>query len=223
MNNDTNVTWHESSVSREMRENKNGHNGCVIWFTGLSGSGKSTIANTLDHKLHHADIQSVVLDGDNVRHGLNAGPGMLKDAHGEDFSKRFGLGFSAIDREENIRRIGAVAEIFTQTGAIALTAFISPYRTDRDKVRNTLKEGEFIEVFVDTPLDVCEQRDPKGLYKKARAGEIKGFTGIDDPYEEPVAPELVLMGAEKTPDMLAEEVIRYLKDKGIIGGLIAAA
>jgi len=201
-----------------MREKKNAHKGCVIWFTGLSGSGKSTIANTLDHMLHQSDIQTVVLDGDNVRHGLNAGAGMLNDSHGEEFSKRFGLGFSAIDREENIRRIGAVAEIFTQTGVIALTAFISPYRIDRDRVRNTLKEGEFIEVFVDTPLEVCEQRDPKGLYKKARAGEIKGFTGIDDPYEAPSAPELVLLAAEKTPDVLAVEVITFLKNKGIIGG-----
>ena len=219
MNNDTNVTWHESSVTREMRENNNGHKGCVIWFTGLSGSGKSTVANTLDHMFHQSGLQSVVLDGDNVRHGLNAGPGMLRDAHGEDFSERFGLGFSAIDREENIRRIGAVAEIFTQTGVIALTAFISPYRVDRDKVRNTLNEGEFIEVFVDAPLEVCEQRDPKGLYKKARAGEIKGFTGIDDPYEEPLAPELVLLAAEKTPDVLAAEVFDYLRSKGIISEL----
>jgi len=216
MNNDTNVTWHESSVSREMRERKNGHKGCVVWFTGLSGSGKSTVANTLDHKLHQTGHQSVVLDGDNVRHGLNAGPGILKETHGDEFSNRFGLGFSATDREENIRRIGAVAEIFTQTGIIALTAFISPYRIDRDKVRNTLKEGEFIEVFVDAPIEVCEQRDPKGLYKKARAGEIKGFTGIDDPYEEPVAPELILLAAEKTPDILADEVISFLQNKGIL-------
>lgn len=217
MSNDTNVTWHESSVTREMREKNNAHKGCVIWFTGLSGSGKSTVANTLDHLLHQAGVQSVVLDGDNVRHGLNAGTEMLKQTHGEDFSQRFGLGFSAMDREENIRRIGAVAEIFVQTGTIALTAFISPYRVDRDKVRNTLKKDEFIEVFVDAPIEVCEQRDPKGLYKKARAGEIKGFTGIDDPYEEPVAPELVLLSAEKTPDLLAEEIISYLKSSGIIG------
>lgn len=199
-----------------MRENKNGHKGCVIWFTGLSGSGKSTVANTLDHMLHQVGLQSVVLDGDNVRHGLNAGPAMLKDAHGEAFSNRFGLGFSAIDREENIRRIGAVAQIFAQTGIIALTAFISPYRIDRDKVRNTLNDGEFIEVFVDAPIEVCEQRDPKGLYKKARAGEIKGFTGIDDPYEEPKAAELVLSAADKTPDVLAGEILAYLKDKGFI-------
>lgn len=216
MNNDTNVTWHEQSVSRDMRENSNGHKGCVIWFTGLSGSGKSTVANTLDHILHQKGLQSVVLDGDNVRHGLNAGPGMLRDTHGDEFSQRFGLGFSAIDREENIRRIGAVAEIFAQTGIIALTAFISPYRIDRDKVRNSLQVGEFIEVFVDAPIEICEQRDPKGLYKKARAGEIKGFTGIDDPYEEPVAPELVLLAAEKTPDVLADEIISYLKSQGII-------
>ena len=201
-----------------MRENKNAHKGCVIWFTGLSGSGKSTVANTLDHLLHQAGLQSVVLDGDNVRHGLNAGPGMLKDAHGEDFSNRFGLGFSAIDREENIRRIGAVAQIFAQTGIIALTAFISPYRIDRDKVRDTLNEGEFIEVFVDAPIEICEQRDPKGLYKKARAGEIKGFTGIDDPYEEPKAAEVVLSAAEKTPDVLAAEIVSYLREKGIIAG-----
>ena len=218
MTNETNITWHEHSVTREAREKKNAHKGCVIWFTGLSGSGKSTVANTLDHKLHQVDIHSVVLDGDNVRHGLNAGPGMLKDTHGDEFSNRFGLGFSAIDREENIRRIGAVAEIFAQTGIIALTAFISPYRTDRDKVRKTLKDGEFIEVFVDTPIEVCEQRDPKGLYKKARAGEIKGFTGIDDPYEAPQHPELVLFAAEKTPDILADEIIAYLKDRNIIGG-----
>ncbi len=180
MNNETNVTWHEHSVSREMREKENGHKGCVIWFTGLSGSGKSTVANTLDHLLHQAGIQSVVLDGDNVRHGLNAGTAMLKETHGEEFSQRFGLGFSAIDREENIRRIGAVAEIFAQTGTIALTAFISHYRSERDKVRNTLKAGEFIEVFVDAPIEVCERRDPKGLYKKARAGEIKRLThGMD--------------------------------------------
>jgi len=216
MSNDTNVTWHEASVSREMREKKNAHKGCVIWFTGLSGSGKSTVANTLDHLLHKAGIQSVVLDGDNVRHGLNAGTTMLKETHGDEFSQRFGLGFSAIDREENIRRIGAVAEIFSQTGTIALTAFISPYRSDRDKVRNTMKSGEFIEVFVDAPIEVCEQRDPKGLYKKARAGEIKGFTGIDAPYEEPRSPELVLFAAEKTPDLLAEEIIGYLKSNNII-------
>lgn len=215
MTNDTNVTWHEHQVTRSNRESLNGHRGCVIWFTGLSGSGKSTVANTLDHKLHQLGNRSMVLDGDNVRHALNAGPSMLLDAHGGEFAQRFGLGFSAIDREENIRRIGAVAQLFSEAGTIALTAFISPYRIDRDRVRNNLQAGEFIEVFVDAPLDVCESRDPKGLYKKARAGEIKGFTGIDDPYEAPLSPELVLSAADKTPDVLADEVIAYLRQNGI--------
>ena len=215
MSNDTNVTWHEHQVARRSREALNGHKGCVIWFTGLSGSGKSTIANALDHKMHQWGMHSAVLDGDNVRHTLNAGSGMLKERHGDDFAQRFGLGFSAIDREENIRRIGAVAQLFSEAGIIALTAFISPYRIDRDRIRANLQPGEFIEVFVDTPIDVCETRDPKGLYKKARAGEIKGFTGIDDPYEAPSSPELVLSAAEKTPDELADEVIVYLQEQGI--------
>ena len=216
MAHDTNVTWHEHQVTRERREALHGHRGCVIWFTGLSGSGKSTIANTLDHRLHAMGHHSAVLDGDNVRHGLNAGPSMLRDTHGHDFAQRFGLGFSAIDREENIRRIGAVAQLFCEAGLIALTAFISPYRLDRDRVRQTLRPGEFIEVFVDTPIAICEQRDPKGLYKKARAGEIKGFTGIDDPYEAPLHPELVLAGGEETPDQLAGRVIDYLMLQEII-------
>jgi len=215
MVNDTNVKWHEHQVSREKREALNGHKGCVIWFTGLSGSGKSTIANALDHKLYENGIHSAVLDGDNVRHTLNAGPGMLKEAHGDEFAERFGLGFSAIDREENIRRIGAVAQLFSEAGVIALTAFISPYRVDRDRVRKTVPAGEFIEVFVNTPIAVCESRDPKGLYKKARAGLIKGFTGIDDPYEAPESPEITLSAADKTPDQLAEEVIAYLEQRGI--------
>ena len=219
MMNDTNVTWHEHEVTRSSRESLNGHKGCVIWFTGLSGSGKSTIANALDHKLHQWGMHSMVLDGDNVRHSLNAGASMLLDTHGEGFAQRFGLGFSAIDREENIRRIGSVAQLFSQAGIIGLTAFISPYRIDRDRIRNNLQSGEFIEVFVDTPIEVCEARDPKGLYKKARAGEIKGFTGIDDPYEAPVSPELVLSAAEKTPDVLADEVITYLVAQGICPSL----
>jgi len=219
MMNDTNVTWHEHEVTRSSRESLNGHKGCVIWFTGLSGSGKSTIANALDHKLHQWGVHSMVLDGDNVRHSLNAGPSMLLDTHGEEFAQRFGLGFSAIDREENIRRIGSVAQLISQAGIIGLTAFISPYRIDRDLIRNNLQSGEFIEVFVDTPIEVCESRDPKGLYKKARAGEIKGFTGIDDPYEAPVSPELVLSAAEKTPDVLADEVMAYLVGQGICAPL----
>jgi len=216
MSNDTNVTWHDHQVTRSKREALNGHKGCVVWFTGLSASGKSTIANVLDHKLYEMGVHSTVLDGDNVRHSLNAGPGMLLDTHGETFAKRFGLGFSAIDREENIRRIGAVAQLFCQSGIIALTAFISPYRVDRDRIRRNLDAGEFIEVFVDTPIDVCESRDPKGLYKKARAGEIRGFTGIDDPYEPPVSAELVLTAADKTAEALADEVISYLRKNGIL-------
>jgi adenylylsulfate kinase len=216
MGNDTNVYWHEHQVSRDKREHLNGHKGCVLWFTGLSGSGKSTLANTLDHLLHHRGVHTAVLDGDNVRHSLNAGPGMLRDIHGEDFAQRFGLGFSAMDREENIRRIGAVAQLFSSAGVIALTAFISPYRVDRDRVRAILRPEEFIEVYVDTPIEVCEQRDPKGLYKKARAGEIKGFTGVDDPYEAPLAPELHLSAAERAPDALAHDVIAYLEAHGIV-------
>ncbi|QGJ70361.1 Adenylyl-sulfate kinase [Planctomycetales bacterium 10988] len=218
MTNDTNVHWHEHSVSREKREELMGHKGCVIWFTGLSGCGKSTIANLVDHKLHERGIHSFVLDGDNVRHGLNAGPGMLKDKHSEEFAKRFGLGFSAEDREENIRRIGAVAELFNSAGIVTLTAFISPYRQDRDRARDLVGEGNFIEVLVDAPLEVCESRDPKGLYKKARAGEIKGFTGIDDPYEAPTAPELVLKSGDKDAETLAEEVIAYLIENKKISG-----
>jgi adenylylsulfate kinase len=214
MANDTNVTWHDHSVSREEREQLNRHKGCVIWFTGLSACGKSTVANLVDHKLHKRGFHSFVLDGDNVRLGLNAGPGMLKERHGEEFAKRFGLGFSAQDREENIRRIGAVAKLFGDAGLITLTAFISPYRRDRDAVRATMKDGEFIEIFVDAPLDVCEKRDPKGLYKKARAGELKGFTGIDDPYEAPAKPELVLDAKAKNAEALADEVIAYLARAG---------
>lgn len=216
MTNENNLTWHEHRVSRTERERLHGHKGCVIWFTGLSGSGKSTLANVLDHMLTNRGVKSAVLDGDNVRHGLNAGPGMLRETHGEEFAARFGLGFTAVDREENIRRIGAVAQLFCETGTIALTAFISPYRVDRDRVRATMADGDFIEIFVDTPLEVCEQRDPKGLYKKARAGEIKHFTGIDDPYEPPEKPELVLHAGERTPEALAAQVIDYLVTREIL-------
>ena len=212
----TEVYWHEHAVSREERERASGSKGCIVWFTGLSACGKSTIANLVDHKLHSAGVRSFVLDGDNVRHGLNAAPAMLRACHTEEFAKRFGLGFSAQDREENIRRIGAVAKLFCDAGILAITAFISPYRSDRDRVRQTVAEGDFIEIFVDTPLEVCEQRDPKGLYKKARAGELKGFTGIDDPYEPPLRPELVLNGGVDKPETLAECVIGYLREVGKI-------
>lgn len=218
MANDTNVTWHEHSVTRAEREQLNGHKGCVVWFTGLSACGKSTVANLVDHKLHQRGFRSFVLDGDNVRHGLNAGPGMLKERHGEDFAKRFGLGFSAQDREENIRRIGAVARLFSDAGLITLTAFISPYRRDRDAVRASIPAGDFLEILVDAPLEVCEARDPKGLYKKARAGELKGFTGIDDPYEAPLKPELVLAAGQKSAETLADEVIAYLASANKLGG-----
>ena len=211
------VHWHEHAVSRAERQTRNGHAGCVVWFTGLSACGKSTVANLVDHKLHTQGMQSFVLDGDNVRHGLNAGPGMLKDVHGAEFAQRFGLGFSAQDREENIRRIGAVAKLFCEAGIIAITAFISPYRVDRDRVRAALAMGDFIEIFVDAPIEVCEARDPKGLYKKARAGELKGFTGIDDPYETPLKPELVLDAGRRGAEALADEVVAYLKTAGKLG------
>jgi len=210
------VHWHEHAVSREEREQLNGHKGCVVWFTGLSACGKSTIANLVDHRLHSMGMRSFVLDGDNIRHGLNAGPGMLKPIHGEEFAKRFGLGFSAQDREENIRRIGAVAKLFAEAGTIAITAFISPYRVDRDRVRASMSAGDFVEIFVEAPLEVCEARDPKGLYQKARAGQLKGFTGIDDPYEQPLHPELVLDSARKSAEQLADEVLAYLRQSGKI-------
>jgi len=216
----TEITWHAHAVSRADRERRHGHRGCVVWFTGLSGCGKSTVANCVDQKLFARGAQTFLLDGDNVRHGLNASPAMLTQSHSEPFAKRFGLGFSAEDREENIRRIGAVAELFASAGLIALTAFVSPYRRDRDAVRRQVEErglpGDFVEVFVDTPLAVCEARDPKGLYKKARAGELKGMTGIDDPYEPPLAPQLTLAASEFPPERLADQVISYLESAGLL-------
>jgi adenylylsulfate kinase len=210
MSDPVHVVWHEHHVERPR--------GCVVWFTGLSGCGKSTVANHVDFKLHALGRPSFVLDGDNVRHTLNASPALLEPKHGKEFAERFGLGFSAADREENIRRIGAVAELFCSAGLITLTAFVSPYRRDRQAVRELVEErgskGDFVEVFVDAPLEVCESRDPKGLYKKARAGEIKGFTGIDDPYEPPLAPELHLASADRSPDELADEVIDHLRSIG---------
>lgn len=217
---ETHVTWHTHSVSREQREQLNGHHGCVVWFTGLSGSGKSTIANLVDHKLHELGVHSFVLDGDNIRHGLNASAQMLLDKHGEDFAQRFGLGFSAQDREENIRRIGSVAELFCSAGIITLTAFVSSYRRDRDFVRRRVetsgRPGDFVEVHVDAPLEICEQRDPKGLYQKARAGELTGLTGIDDPYEAPERPELKLNSGSESAGESADEVINFLRSTGRI-------
>ena len=210
------VRWHEHAVSREDRERSAGHRGCVLWFTGLSGCGKSTLANAVDRRLHARGLRSFVLDGDNVRLGLNAAPALLRQGHDEAFAARFGLGFGPADREENIRRIGAVADLFAQAGIIALTAFISPYRRDRDAVRAVLQPGDFVEIHVEAPLAVCEARDPKGLYKKARAGEIRGFTGIDDPYEAPLAPELAVDSASRPPEVLAAEVLRWLEEAGKI-------
>ena len=195
----TNVTWHDHTVSTEDRLKLNGHKSAVLWFTGLSACGKSTVANTVDHILHEKGIHTFVLDGDNVRMGLNKN-----------------LGFSAEDRTENIRRIGEVAKLFCEAGVFVLTAFISPYRVDRDRAREILKEGEFIEVYVNASLETCEARDPKGLYKKARAGEIKGFTGIDDPYEEPEKAELTLDADNKSIDELAQEVVAYLEENGYL-------
>ena len=195
----TNVTWHEHLVSKDERFKLNGHKGAVLWFTGLSACGKSTIANAVDYKLHLAGKRSFVLDGDNIRMGLNKN-----------------LGFSPEDRTENIRRIGEVAKLFAQTGTIALTAFISPYRGDRDKVREIMGAGEFIEILVDASLEVCELRDPKGLYKKARAGTLPNFTGISAPYEAPEKPELVLDSNSKGIEELADEVIAYLDKNGYL-------
>jgi len=200
----TNITWHEGHVSREVREKLLNQKGAVVWTTGLSGSGKSTIAYTLEHALVQRGHLAYVLDGDNIRHGLNKN-----------------LGFSAEDREENIRRLGEVGRLFLDAGIITLTAFISPYRADRDKAREIAGEGNFFEIFCDTPLDVCEQRDPKGLYKKARAGELKGFTGIDDPYEAPEKPEMVIDTSKVSPQEAAVALCEMLEAAGKIPTLEA--
>ena len=193
-----NITWHHGDITREDRDRMNGHRSCVVWFTGLSGSGKSTIAHAVENLLFEGGCRAYVLDGDNIRHGLNRN-----------------LGFSPEDRTENIRRIGEVAHLFVQAGVIALTAFISPYRSDRDNARKTAGD-DFIEVYVKCDLDVCEARDTKGLYKKARAGEVKEFTGISAPYEEPLQPELILDTAQETVDESALRVLAVLNRRGII-------
>lgn len=195
-----NITWHVGEVDRDARSAAHGHKGAVLWFTGLSGSGKSTIAHRVERMLIERGVFSYVLDGDNVRYGLNSD-----------------LGFSPDEREENIRRIGEVARLFADSGAVVLSAFISPYQRDRDRVRGLLQEGEFVEVFVDTPLEICEARDPKGLYKKARAGEISNFTGIDAPYEAPERPEVHLETANLSVDAAAARVVDYLEGRGILG------
>lgn len=218
--NDPKVVWHEQSVDRESREKLKQQKGCVLWFTGLSGSGKSTVANAVDVLLNERGSHTFLLDGDNIRHGLCAGPNLLEEEHGPEFAERFGLGFSADDREENIRRIGSAAQLFVSSGLITLTAFVSPYRKDRERVRSWVEKhgapGDFIEVFVDTPLEVCESRDPKGLYKLAREGKIPNFTGISDPYEAPETPEIHLQAGTESPQTLAQQVLEELKKRSII-------
>lgn len=190
------IVWHEASITKEEYQQKNKHKSSILWLTGLSGSGKSTIANAAARELFELGYQVIVLDGDNIRHGLN------KD-----------LGFSDKDRKENIRRIGEVAKLFVQQGTIVITAFISPFREDRDQVRQLVEAGEFNEVYIKCDLDICEQRDPKGLYKKARNGEIPFFTGIDSPYEEPEAPELVLDSGQYDREECKNQLIEFVKQQ----------
>lgn len=197
----TNITWHEGQVSRDERARNLGQKGGTLWLTGLSASGKSTLAVALEQVLLQRNKHAYCLDGDNIRHGLNKN-----------------LGFSAEDRAENIRRIGEVAKLFADAGLIAVASFISPYRADRDLIRALHDEAKlpFLEVYVDTPLEVAEQRDPKGLYKKARAGEIKGFTGIDDPYEEPQAPELHLRTDQLNVEQSVQQLLDLLDQHGLL-------
>ena len=193
------IVWHTSHISKEQRAKQKRQKACVLWFTGLSGSGKSTLANALELKLYEMGTHTYLLDGDNIRHGLNGD-----------------LGFDETSRVENIRRIGEVAKLFVDSGTVVITAFISPFREDRQRVRNLLENGEFIEVFVDTPLEICESRDPKGLYQKARNGEIKNFTGIDSPYEVPQKPEIHIMNAKTDINDNIDTIIRYLRNNGYI-------
>jgi adenylylsulfate kinase len=195
----TNIVWHEGHVNRDQREALLKQKGVLVWFTGLPSSGKSTVAFTVEHALIARGRMAYVLDGDNIRFGL------CKN-----------LGFSAADRAENIRRIGEVGKLFADAGLIVLASFVSPYRADRDEARALMGEGEFIEVFVDTPLELCEERDPKGLYKKARTGEIPNFTGISDPYEAPENPEIALKTAELSLEECALKVIQILEDRGVL-------
>ncbi|MCP5047861.1 MAG: adenylyl-sulfate kinase [bacterium] len=195
----TNITWHEHLVNREEREGLLKQKGVLLWFTGLSASGKSTVANEVTYRLHQMGKLTYVLDGDNVRHGLNKN-----------------LGFSPEDREENIRRIGEVGKLFSDAGLITTTAFISPYLKDRDLARQLLDDGRFVEIYVKASVEICEQRDPKGLYKKARSGEIKGFTGISAPYEEPLKPEITLDADNQTIEEEVQTVLDWLKANGIV-------
>jgi adenylyl-sulfate kinase len=195
----TNVTWHHHRVTKQERARRKGQKPCILWFTGYSGSGKSTIADALETRLAEMGYHTYLLDGDNIRHGLN------RD-----------LGFSAEDRTENIRRIGEAAKLFVDAGIIVLTAFISPFRSDRRMVREIVEDDEFIEIFVDTPLEVCEQRDPKGLYAKARCGEIRDFTGIDSPYEAPERPEVHLHPDRDSVEQSVERIIKGLEERRVL-------
>ncbi len=194
-----NITWHNNLITKAERSQLKGHKGVLLWFTGLSAAGKSTIANAVEYKLNRRQIHTYLLDGDNVRHGLNSR-----------------LGFSVEDRAENIRRIGEVGKLMVDAGLIVCTAFISPYRRDRNLVRETMSAGQFIEIFVDASLDTCERRDPKGLYKQARAGKLQHFTGIDDPYEVPENPEIILDSNTLGIEVLADQIIEYLATKALL-------
>jgi len=194
-----NVVWHQHNITKQDRANKKSQKPCIIWFTGLSGSGKSTIANALEDMLFKNDNFTYLLDGDNIRHGLNSD-----------------LGFDDKSRIENIRRVGEVAKLFVDSGQIVLTAFISPFNKDRELVKNLVEDDEFIEVFVDAPLEVCEKRDSKGLYKKARAGEIKNFTGISSPYEAPINPDIHIKNVSISVKEACEQIMKYLVDKNYI-------
>jgi len=195
----SNIVWHNTQVTKESRRKLTSQKSCIIWFTGLSGSGKSTISNALEEVLYNNGNFTYLLDGDNVRHGLN------KD-----------LGFDDKSRVENIRRVGEIAKLFVDSGLIVLTAFISPFKSDRELVKGLVEETDFIEVFIDTPLEVCESRDPKGLYKKARAGEIKDFTGIDSPYEAPIKPTIHIKNDNISVEKACEQVIEYLTENNYI-------
>ena len=195
----TNVVWHHATVTRARREAQNGHRGAIIWFTGLSGAGKSTLAHAVEETLYQRGCRTFVLDGDNVRHGLCGD-----------------LGFSAKDRVENIRRIGEMAKLFMEAGVIVLTAFISPYRADRERVRGMVEHGDFIEIFCDSTIEVCESRDVKGLYKKARAGQIADFTGISSPYEAPEKPELAVNTGVEELEACVQQVLVEIAHRGII-------
>ena len=195
----SNVVWHNATVTRERREKMNGHSSVILWFTGLSGAGKSSLAHAVEEELHQLGCRTFVFDGDNVRHGLCAD-----------------LGFSTEDRAENIRRVGEMAKLFIEAGVIALTAFISPFLSDRERVRSLVPHGDFLEIFCHCPLEICEQRDVKGLYKRASEGKIKDFTGISSAYEAPVNPALILETGTLTIEESVAQVMQLLRDRGIV-------